>query len=74
MTVDALLAADYIWVMTRGQRDAAAALAREAAGRVSLLDPAGEEIGDPMGGDVGGYRTCLERLERAVAQRIEEVA
>ena len=74
MTVDALLAADYIWVMTRGQRDAAAALAREAAGRVSLLDPSGEEIGDPMGGDVGGYRTCLAHLARAVAQRIEEVA
>ena len=74
MTVDALLAADYIWVMMRAHRDAATAAAPEAAERVRLMDPDGEDIGDPMGGDAGAYRTCLERLERAVARRIEEIA
>jgi protein-tyrosine-phosphatase len=57
MTVDALLAADYIWVMTRAHQDAARAAAPEAAGRVCLLDPDGEDIADRMGGEVGTYRT-----------------
>jgi len=74
MTVDAVLAADYIWVMTRGQGDAARALAPEARGRVTLLDPDGQDIEDPMGGEHGEYRTCLARLERAVARRLEEIA
>jgi protein-tyrosine-phosphatase len=74
MTVDAVLAADYIWVMTRAQQDAVRALAPEVRGRVSLLDPDGQDIGDPMGGAAGEYEACLARLERAVARRLEEIA
>ncbi len=73
MTVDLLLAADYIWVMTRGHRDTAVRLAPSAAPRVALLDPGGDDIADPIGGDLDCYRACARRLEEALTQRLQEV-
>ena len=73
MTVDALTQADYIWVMTRGHRDAAVRRAPEAAPRVSLVDPAGREVSDPIGGDLEVYRVCARHLERALLQRMAEI-
>jgi protein-tyrosine phosphatase len=73
MTVDALLAADYIWVMTRGHLASVVRLAPEVADRTALLDPRGEEIGDPMGGDLATYRQCARRLEAALVERLAEI-
>jgi len=72
ITVDAILAADYIWVMTRGHLEAVRQMAPEAAGRIALLDPAGEDVADPIGGDLEAYRACARRLEKAVAARLTE--
>ena len=73
MTVDSLRAADYIWVMTRGHRDAAVRAAPEVATRVTLVDPAGADVEDPIGGDLDRYRACAQRLEEALSERLQEI-
>ena len=73
LTVDALLAADYIWVMTRSHLDAVRRLAPAVASRASLLDPGGEDVPDPMGGDIEAYRECADRIAGALAGRLAEV-
>jgi len=72
ITVDVLLAADYIWVMTRSHLESVVRLAPEVAGRVALLDPTGDAIADPIGGDLGEYRACAGHLEKAIAARLAE--
>jgi len=73
MTVDVLRAADYIWVMTRGHLDAVVRTAPEVAPRADLLDPAGKDIADPIGGDLDRYRACARRLDDAITQRVQEI-
>lgn len=73
VTVDDLLAADYIYVMARAHGEAVRSLAPEGADRVALLDPAGREIEDPMGGDQETYEACARRIEEALAVRLAEV-
>ncbi len=73
MTVDLLRSADYIWVMSQGHRQAAAALARDAGLPVALVDPTGREVGDPVGGDIEQYRACARHIEAALARRLTEI-
>jgi L-threonylcarbamoyladenylate synthase len=73
MTVDSLLAADYIWVMTQGHLDSVLRLAPEVAERTALLDPRGRPVADPIGGDIDAYRTCARHLEQALLERLMEV-
>jgi len=73
VTVDLLRSADYIFVMTEAHRRAVEPLDPGIGHRIALLDPEGGDIPDPIGGDLEVYRDCAERLERAVAHRIEEV-
>ncbi len=73
MTVDALGQADYIWVMTRGHREAAIRCLPEAAPKVSLVDPAGREVADPIGGDMEVYRACARHLEQVLTKRMGEI-
>jgi len=73
LTVDALLAADYIWVMAQSHLDPVRKLAPEAAPRVSLLDPSGEDVSDPIGGAIEAYRDCADHIEGALAERLAEV-
>ena len=73
ITVDALLASDYIWCMTREHMDAVLTTAPEVAGRVAVLDPSGRSVADPMGGDLDAYRSCARQMEEAITQRLREV-
>ena len=73
MTVDALGQADYIWVMTGGHREAVIRCLPEAASKVSLVDPAGREVADPIGGDMEVYRACARHLQEALTQRLREI-
>jgi protein-tyrosine phosphatase len=73
ITVDALLAADYIWVMARHHEEWVRRLAPETAERVALLDPTGEDVSDPVGGDIDAYRACARHLETALAARLTEI-
>ena len=73
ITVDAVLASDYIWVMARHHRELVIRLAPEAAERVALLDPTGEDIADPVGGTEETYQACARHLETALAARLVEI-
>ena len=73
MTVDSLLAADYIYVMTQGHLDAVLRLAPEVAPRAALLDPHGRPVADPIGGDIEAYRACARHLEQALLERLMEI-
>jgi tRNA threonylcarbamoyl adenosine modification protein (Sua5/YciO/YrdC/YwlC family) len=73
ITVDALLAADYIWVMSDHHRESVLRLAPEVASRTALLDPTGEEVEDPVGGDLNAYRASARHLETALASRLSEI-
>ena len=74
ITVDAILAADYIYVMTEGHYKVVLRMAPEAAGRAALLDPWGQSVADPIGGDLNAYRACADHLEKALAARLMETA
>jgi len=73
LTVDLLLASDYIWVMTKGHLETAVHLAPEATSRIALVDAGGREVPDPIGGDVEVYRECADRLEEALTERLAEI-
>jgi protein-tyrosine-phosphatase len=73
ITVDALLRADYIWVMTRGHLASVIRLAPEVTDRVWLLDPGGADVPDPIGGDLEDYRSCARLLEQVLAARVAEI-
>ena len=40
--------------------------------KVALLDPAGEDIADPYGGDAAAYRHARRRIEAAIVARLAE--
>ncbi len=73
LTVDALVAADYIYVMAREHAEAVRRMAPEVADRVRLLDPDGRDVADPIGGDVATYRACARHIEQALEVRLGEV-
>ncbi len=73
VTVDAVRAADYIYVLTRTHLAAIRRLAPEVADRVALLDPTGADIPDPIGGDLETYRACARRLDEALTSRVTEI-
>lgn len=63
---------DRIYVMTRQQAEALGRAGVAAVSRLSLLDPAGEDIADPYGGDVDAYRVARDRIAAAVEARLPE--
>jgi protein-tyrosine phosphatase len=64
--------ADRIYVMTRSQVEALDHMGADLGGKVGLLDPAGEDIADPYGGDLEAYRAVCERIVAAVEARAGE--
>lgn len=63
--------ADLVYAMTRSQVERLARLGPEAAGRVALLDPSGEDIPDPYGADLDTYRRVRDRVIAAIEARRE---
>ncbi|HUU60902.1 MAG TPA: low molecular weight phosphatase family protein [Acidimicrobiia bacterium] len=64
--------ADYVYVMTRSQGEALARMGSPGGDRVTLLDPAGEDIPDPYGEDPSAYRRVRDRIRAAVEVRLGE--
>jgi protein-tyrosine-phosphatase len=64
--------ADRIYVMARSQAEALAHMGAELGDRVALLDPRGEEIADPYGGDLAVYRRARDHIAAAVDERLDE--
>jgi tRNA threonylcarbamoyl adenosine modification protein (Sua5/YciO/YrdC/YwlC family) len=66
-----ILAADRVYCLTAGHRDALLALLPPGKGEhVSLLDPEGGDVPDPYGGPLETYTATAEALERMIEARL----
>jgi len=65
--------ADHIWTMTRSHRDVIVNHWPEVGGRVEVLDPAGEDVSDPIGGPIEEYRSCAEQIDRFIERRMQDL-
>jgi len=64
--------ADAIYVMTASHRVALLAMEPALGGKVELLDPGGEDIGDPYGRDLEAYRRARDQIVKALDARLED--
>jgi len=65
--------ADRVYVMTERHRDILLDFASADPARIQLVDPGGQNVADPIGGDLDTYRTTRDFLRRAVGARLAEV-
>ena len=72
ITAEMIERADRVYVMTRVQLDGLARLGAGVGERVALLDPSGEDIPDPYGGDLDAYRRVRDRVVAAIEERRED--
>jgi protein-tyrosine-phosphatase len=72
LTSEKIKAADYIFAMSNGHKDAIIAACPQAEQKTFLLKE-GEEINDPIGGDYEAYAYCGQIIEKAVNDRISEL-
>jgi len=72
LTRELVTQADAIFGMTRSHVRAVLAMSNDARGKVELLDPDGEDIPDPIGGDQSVYTRAAEHIRRAIQRRIKE--
>lgn len=70
LTRQLLAEADVVYAMTTGH--ARAILAASPSARVSLLDPAGEDIPDPIGHPQEVYTQTARHLKEAIEKRLAE--
>jgi len=66
LTQDLLDAADRVLCMTAGHRAAILRHRPDARDRVTLLDPAGDDIPDPIGGEMSDYEACRDAIDRGL--------
>lgn len=65
--------ADAIITMTRDHRDALLAHAPEAADRVRLLDPLGDDVDDPIGADRSTYLRTADAIEAHLDHLLDDL-
>jgi protein-tyrosine phosphatase len=65
--------ADAIITMTRDHRDTLLAHAPEAADRVRLLDPLGDDVDDPIGADRATYLRTADAIEAHLAHLLDDL-
>lgn len=70
LTAQMLADADAVYAMTRQHIREVCALYSSAADRIVLLDPAGEDIPDPVGGGDEVYTRTAQRLQDAIRRRL----
>lgn len=73
LTREMLDQADVVWCMTRGHLERALELAPSAREKADTLDPAGDDVEDPIGQGQGAYDATAERLRGLVRARLREV-
>ncbi|QDT17381.1 low molecular weight protein arginine phosphatase [Alienimonas californiensis] len=66
LTEELLDAADRVLCMTAGHRAAILRHRPDARNRVTLLDPAGGDIPDPIGGEMADYEACRNAIDRGL--------
>ncbi|NLX58718.1 MAG: threonylcarbamoyl-AMP synthase [Phycisphaerae bacterium] len=72
LSAERIREADAVFCMTSSHREAVLSLAPDAVEKTFLLDPAGRDTQDPMGGGPDVYRASADQIEAAVRQRIQE--
>lgn len=65
--------ADRVYCMTGSHVRRLREMAPEKAEKITLLDPEGQDIRDPLGGDLETYRKCAARIKRGIRKVLEEI-
>ncbi len=73
LTRELLGEAEVVFTMTRAHKQAVEDIAPGAAGKVRVLDPAGKDVKDPIGGSQDEYRSTAGSLRALVEQRLLEL-
>ncbi len=73
ITTDLVRHADHILAMTWDHLDAVLDEAPDAGHRIRLLDPAGDDIPDPVGLDLPIYRETAREIERHLEHLLGEL-
>lgn len=74
LTAEMLAAATTIYAMTRSHLAAITRLDPQAAAKAHLLDPAGHDVPDPMGGTQALYDATARAMRDMIAARLKELA
>ncbi len=64
--VEEVLEAEKVFAMTEGHRDGVLSLIPGGEAAVVLLDPQGNDLGDPYGGSLAEYRGCAKAITQAL--------
>lgn len=73
VTLTMIEEADRVYVMTRGHLATLKEWIPSAGPKISLLSPLGEDIKDPLGGDIEVYRECASKIKEALQIRLKEL-
>ncbi|MEK7449529.1 MAG: L-threonylcarbamoyladenylate synthase [Planctomycetota bacterium] len=68
VTLTMIEEADEVFTMTQGHLMTLKKWAASSAHKIKLLDPAGEDITDPIGGSLETYRQCALRIKSGLEQ------
>lgn len=66
--------ADHVFALSLSHLLQLRQLFPEQAHKFALLDPAGQSISDPIGGDEAVYQKCARQIEQAVRQRVADLS
>ena len=70
LTRTLLAEAEYVFTMTRAHSDALAGRFAGLPARVELISPDGDDIPDPIGGDMPLYEECARRIMDCLHRRL----
>jgi L-threonylcarbamoyladenylate synthase len=73
LTRQAMSEADVIFAMTASHARAVASIDPSSASKVMMLDPTGEDVGDPIGGPQDLYSRTAARLSALIEARLDEL-
>lgn len=73
LTRELLRAADIVLCMTASHRQRLLEAEPTAESRTWLLDPGGEDVGDPFGGDLATYQRTRDEIVNLIEQRLAEL-
>lgn len=65
--------ADRVFVMTPRHRKVLVEWMPEYAAKIELLDPAGQEIEDPIGAPASTYAECARKIHEALQRRLPDI-
>lgn len=71
LTQSLIAQADFLFAMTHSHLETLQKRLADSDAVVAMLDPAGKDVADPLGGDASAYDNCAQQIAAAVACRIE---